>query len=84
MLAEFTQSSLPSAMISQEQLRKSAEAHRPWLTLEGELQRFILEQMDGERSLGEIAQELSRRYPTRFATWQEALDRVAKVSREFS
>ncbi|HXZ81426.1 MAG TPA: 50S ribosomal protein L11 methyltransferase [Terriglobales bacterium] len=84
MLTELTQSSLPSILISQERLHKSASAYRPELNFEGQIQRFILEQMNGAHSLAEIAEELTRRHPDRFATLQQALDRVAKISREFS
>ena len=84
MQVELTQSSLPSAMISQKRLHKSAAAYCPELNFEGHIQHFILQQMNGSRSLGEIAEELTHRHPDRFTTLQQALDRIAKVSREFS
>lgn len=84
LLAELAQSNLTAALISLERLHKSAETHRPQLSPEGEIQRFILEQMDGGRTLAEIAHALASRYPGRFAREQEALDRVARVSRDFS
>ena len=40
--------------------------------------------MDGQRSLGEIAQEVAARFPSRFAQGPEALSRVQELSMKYS
>jgi hypothetical protein len=65
-------------------LRKLADTHVPALTKDGEVDRFILERMNGERSLGEIARQVVDRFPEWFNSWRGALTRVGELSRKYS
>jgi protein arginine N-methyltransferase 1 len=81
--AQFKQSTFPGSL-SSGQLRKLADKHVPSLTKDGEVDRFILELMDGERSLGEIAHQVVVRFPEKYDGWREALTRVGELSRKYS
>ena len=85
--ASFKQSTFFGAPLSPEQMRKQAATYRPVLDQRGraraEARSFILELMTGENSLAEIAERLTERFPLRYADWQDALNEVTAVSREF-
>jgi protein arginine N-methyltransferase 1 len=76
----FVQSSFNSLFITLEPLRKRAPSHRPSLSDAGEAQRAILELMNGERTLQEIASEVASRYPRVFADLRTALRAVADLA----
>ncbi len=82
--ASFRQSSFLGKPFSPESLRRSAESHRPTLGVDGEIDGFILERMNGQRSLGEIAQELAMRFPGRFRSASDALTRAGELSEKYS
>ncbi len=82
--AGFKQSSFFGAPLSPVQLRKRCANHVPNLDENGEIDRHILQSMDGSRSLGQIARAVSARFPSRFADWQDALNRVTDLSEKFS
>lgn len=82
--AEFRQSTFLGKPLSVDELRRVADAYRPDLGEEGEIDRFILEQMDGRRSLGEIAKELAGRFPMRFRSEEVALTRAGELSEKYS
>lgn len=82
--AEFRQSTFQGKPLSPESLRRVADSYRPDLGEDGQIDRFILERMDGQRSLGEIAGELAERYPARFRSARDALTRVGELSEKYS
>jgi protein arginine N-methyltransferase 1 len=82
--ANFTQSTFFGAPLSPEQLRKRVTSHVPVLNEDGQIDQFVLLLMDGGNSLENIAQRVSDRFPTRFATWQNAMTRVGELSRKYS
>jgi type I protein arginine methyltransferase len=79
----FKQSTFFGVPLSSEQMRKQAAGYKPALDQRGEARSFIMELMTGENSLAEIAARLAERFPSRYADWQDALDEVTEVSREF-
>lgn len=81
--ADFRQSTFLGRPLSPATLRLRAESFRPPLNEDGEIDRFALGRMDGMCTLGEIAQELSERFPARFASRQEALTRVGELSEKY-
>jgi protein arginine N-methyltransferase 1 len=78
--AEFAQSNFLGEAGSAVALRKRGSSYMPTLADEGEIERTALEQMDGKTSLADIARDIARRYPTRFARWEEALAHVGEIS----
>jgi len=81
--ASFKQSTFFGVPLSPEQMRKQAAGYKPALDQRGEARSFIMELMTGENSLAEIAARLAKRFPSRYTDWQDALDEVTEVSREF-
>ena len=82
--ADFKQSTLFASPLSAEQLRKVAASHVPARNEDGEIDHFILTQMDGHTPLGEIARRLVEQFPSRFAGWRDALTQVGKLSHRYS
>jgi len=54
-------------------LRKRGSNYVPALAEDGEIERAVLEQMNGKTALADIAHDVARRYPARFARWEDAL-----------
>jgi len=82
--ANFKQSTFFGAPLSLSNLRKQAATYVPTLDEKGQTTQFILSQMDGDRSIHDIAQQLSSRFPIQFPTWEKALDRVSELSKKYS
>lgn len=82
--AEFKQSTFFSAAISPKQLRKQADNYVPRLNEDGLLDQFILSQMSGNTTHGEIARLIAEQYPHRFQNWRAALTHVAKLAAQYS
>jgi len=82
--AAFRQSSFMGKPLSPESLRRVADSFRPALGEDGEIDRLVLERMNGKRSLGEIARELAERFPQRFGTSREALTHAGVLSEKYS
>jgi protein arginine N-methyltransferase 1 len=78
--AEFRQSDFYGTSLSPAGLRQRAAGHVPNLGAEGQVARFILELMDGQHSLGEIAQRLMAQFPGQFIRESEAFNMVAEIS----
>jgi protein arginine N-methyltransferase 1 len=81
--AVFSQSTFFGAPISPAQLRKRAATYTPSLNEEGRITRFVLEAMGHGVALGEIAQQVSARFSSRFPTPQDGLSFVADLSVKF-
>jgi len=82
--ASLRQSNLFDRPLAAEDRRKLADRHRPMLQPEGEIDRFILNLMDGQTSLGEIAAHLMQAYPAHFTSLPDALTRAGKLSHKYS
>lgn len=82
--AEFRQSTFLSQPFSPDALRRRAHDFRPALGGEGRIEHAALSLMDGGMTLDEIAHELRRRFPGRFATWEDALARAGRLSQAFA
>ena len=82
--AEFKQSTFFSAAISPKQLRKQADNYVPRINEDGLLDQFILSQMSGNTTHGEIARLIAEQYPHRFQNWRAALTHVAKLAAQYS
>lgn len=76
----FRQSECVAAPLSPDKLRREAADHVPSLSEDGVVDGLILEMMREGASLGAIADRLVSSYPSRFARWQDALGRAAKLS----
>ena len=82
--AHFKQSTFMSAPLSLDKLHKISENYVPQLKSTGAINLFILRQMDGQTSLGDIAHNLMAEFPDNFPTYQAALSRVADIAKEYS
>lgn len=76
----FSQSEFLGELLSPATLRKQAAGHVPGLGEDGHIDRIILQLMDEQRPLGDIAREVAARFPVRFVRWQDALTRVGDLS----
>ena len=82
--ARLRQSSLVDGISSVEALKKSSDRHVPSRTVEGDIDLFILAQMDGIATSGEIAERLEDAFASHFARTRDALARVAALARSRS
>jgi len=82
--AHFNQSTFFGMPLTPAHLRKLATDHVPALNEDGQIDRCILELMGGGISLGDIASRVFTQFPTRFAKWQEAMNRVGELSEKYS
>jgi protein arginine N-methyltransferase 1 len=82
--AAFRQSSFLGLPLSPAMIKQMSQGHLPELNKAGQIERFILERMDGQSSLGEIARQVAAKFPSRFAQAPEALGRVQETSRKYS
>jgi protein arginine N-methyltransferase 1 len=82
--AEFRQSTFHSAPFVPARLARGAAARVPVLSEKGQMERFILDSIDGAATNQEIAQKLMNRFPTRFPRFNDALGHVGAVARRFA
>lgn len=80
----FEQSTLFGAPLSLAGLRKSAANYVPALTDDGRIEQMILELMDSQTPLGEIARRVAQRFPDRFGRCENALARVSEIAQMYS
>jgi protein arginine N-methyltransferase 1 len=81
--ASLSQSSLTGSVLSPAQLVKNAAHYVAVLSPEGEIDRHILNLMDGKQPLGQIAGALMQEFPGHFSSWNDALGRVGKLSQAY-
>jgi protein arginine N-methyltransferase 1 len=81
--AEYQQSTFYGTIFSREGLRKRRPGHVPTLNAEGLIEHFIQSEMDGTKHLETIAEDLLRRFPDRFASLQEALERAGDSAQKY-
>jgi len=79
----FAQSTFFGMTLSTESLRRGAATRVPVLASRGEVDRCILDCVDGRRTSGEIARQVHGRFPGRFASLEEALRRVTSVLAQY-
>jgi len=79
----FSQSNFigPQAL---ERLHRRAASYVPALNGREEVDRFILDHIDGKRSLRDIAGLVTSHFPTEFSTWEIALETVGELSLRYS
>jgi protein arginine N-methyltransferase 1 len=82
--ARFQQSTFKGNIVSLDRLRKQAAGYVPQRNVNGEIDSLALSLMDGEVSLEQIATELTRQFPGRFADWKEALTHAGELSVKYS
>jgi protein arginine N-methyltransferase 1 len=80
----FRQSTFQGANFTPQALRRRAADFVPSLSEEGQVDRWLLQAMDGKTSLQQIAQAAAERFPAIFPRWQDALHRAAELARQFS
>lgn len=79
--ASFRQSTFQMMPGQMDALRKSESRYLPTLTEDGQIERAILEQMDGTHALADIATDVMQRFPAKFPNFDQTLATVAKLSR---
>jgi protein arginine N-methyltransferase 1 len=81
--ANFEQSSKLDPLAERAELHKSILNFKPSRGEAGEIDHFILGEMDGSKSINQIARRARREYPTRFETQKEAELYVNELSIEY-
>jgi len=81
---EFRQSTFLSQQSTTRDLARRAHSYVPALGEDGHIDAAVLEMMDGAATLEQIAREVQRRFPERFATWEAALSRVGRLSQAYA
>jgi protein arginine N-methyltransferase 1 len=81
--AAFRQSTFLGQPITAEALRRRRPDHVPRLNDEGRLAAFVLGELRGERALGEIARDLTARFPAACPDEPSALARAASLARKY-
>jgi protein arginine N-methyltransferase 1 len=81
--AAFRQSTFLGQPLTAEALRRRRPEHVPRLNDEGRIAAFVLGEMRGERSLGDIARDLVARFPEACPDEAAALARAAGLARRF-
>lgn len=74
-------STLLSAPLSPDTLRRSAREYRPSLRADGQMHLEVLARCDGTASVDELAGEMLARYPGRLRTHAEALRFIQRIVR---
>lgn len=82
--ASFKQTTFNGIPLSPSSLRRRAETHVPLLNEDGKVEQFILERMNGGRTVADIATAVYAKYPERVKNWQAAMNLVSDVSDRFS
>lgn len=82
--AQFQQSTFFGKPLSPEQLRKRAVDYMPVLGSKGQVDRFILELMNGESTTADIAHRVLTQFPDRFPDRQAATEHVRDLSEKYS
>ena len=82
--AEFQQSTFNRSPLSLRELRKRTNTFVPRLSETAQIHSYVLKKMETGITIGEIARQLSERYPDRFPDQQDALHEVAELSQRYS
>jgi protein arginine N-methyltransferase 1 len=79
----FRQSTFYSQPLWKEDLRKRAGNFTPSLNEDGEITAFVLNRMNGNSTVKEIAAALQARFPARFKDLKAALAKAGELARAF-
>ena len=79
----FVQSSFWGAELSPDRLRRRALDYVPLLTESGGADRWILQAMNGECTLEQIARAATERFPQEFRNLEEAVRRVSNLAERY-
>jgi protein arginine N-methyltransferase 1 len=82
--ASFKQSEFFGTPISPKRRRNLDAGHVPRLDEDGEIDRFLLELIDGKNSLGDMARRAATRFPARFPRWEDALTHASVLAKAYS
>ncbi len=82
--ASFNQSTFYGDLYAPKRLQKQASAYIPTINDDGEIESFILSQMNGQNTLETISNRLMEKFPVKFHTLKEALGKVGKTAQKFS
>ena len=80
----FRQSTFYGSVFSPSYLRKHASAFVPVLSESGLAERWLLQAMDGHRTLDSIAAEAARLFPHVFRRAEDAFNRAAEIAETLS
>lgn len=80
----FQQSTFQSGQFSPASLRKRSAEYVPVLTEAGQAERWLLQAMNGEASLQEIAEAAAERFPRVFSRRGEALRCASELAERLS
>ena len=80
----FTQSTFEGRPLSLAKLHKRSAGYVPALNNDGEVERYVLESMDGKTTLKEISEKLNSKFPDRFDDERSAFNTAAEISLKFS
>jgi protein arginine N-methyltransferase 1 len=80
----FEQSTFQGATLSGDSLRKRASEFVPVLSEAGQAEQWLLQAMDGKRSLQEIAQAAAGRFPNVFKRPEQAFQRAVEIAGRLS
>jgi protein arginine N-methyltransferase 1 len=80
----FLQSSFYGSLFPPSVLQKRAMGFVPVLDESGQAERWLLQAMDGERHLEEIAAEAVRQFPHVFRRVEDAFNRAAGIAEKYS
>jgi type I protein arginine methyltransferase len=81
--AHFRQSSLHGHPIVLQSLNKREAEYNPAPSEDTRIDLFILERIDGNTSLRQIAHALVANFPLRFKGWEDALSRVGELTAQY-
>jgi len=82
--ARFRQSTFNAQPFDREAMQRMSSHHVPELNVAGQADLFILDAMRRSLSLSQIAEDLARAFPQRYANAESALARVARLSAAYS
>lgn len=82
--ANFKQSNFYGTPLGSINLEKREASYLPTLDEDGHLVRQILQLMGEHNSLGDIAHQMRAAFPNRFTEWQDALNYVCELSKQYS
>jgi protein arginine N-methyltransferase 1 len=81
--AQFEQSTSFDGVFDARQLAKQVAGQQPALGREGEIDRFILSNMDGRATIDEIAHRLQNAHPDQFGTHPEAIVYIHQLTQQY-
>lgn len=82
--AKFHQSTFLGVPLAPAEMRKREASFFPVPNTRCEIDRYVMNLMDGRAPLGDIAKKVARQFPDSFPTAEHALIRVSKLSLKYS